>query len=740
MSHSAAMLLRRFPALHQLAGRAGRRRRVPFIPQAAVADCGATCLAMVLALHGKEVPIAEVREQVGVGRDGSDALGILTAARCFGLRGRGVQVEDLEALRFLPKGSILHWNFSHFVVLDEVEASRVVVVDPAAGRRVVSRDELRRAFTGVALLFETTEDFATSDPRPTGLWRYMRQILEERDPLGRVLLISAVLQILALSTPLLIGLLVDRVVPRGDLQLLTVLCVGLAGLVVFGFLASLVRSFLALQLRTRLDARMTLGFLDHLVSLPFSFFQQRSAGDLMMRLNSNTTIRETLTSSALTGVIDGVLVSLYLVLLLLTHVQMGVLVLCLGLLRVGMYVAIKRRTRELMSMSLEAQARSRGYQVEMFSGIETLKTMGAEERAVEHWSNLFVDELNVSISQGRLSAVFDSLLNAVGVASTFLILAFGAFQVLEGELTLGTMLATNALAAGFLGPLSALVSIGLQLQLLGSYLERINDVLDTPREQEGEETSPPGTLAGRITLEGVSFRYAGKGPLVVNEVDLAIEPGSFVAVVGASGAGKSTLANLLVGLYPPTAGTISYDGRDLASLDLRSVRRQLGIVHQQPYLFGLSVRDNIAMADPSLPLSRVVEAAKLAHVHDDVMAMPMGYDTVIADGGASLSGGQRQRLVLARALVHRPAIMLLDEATSSLDAVTEQAIQQELAQLRCTRLVIAHRLSTIQAADQILVMEGGRIIERGKHGKLLERGGAYARLVAAQVAEGCNET
>ena len=711
------------------------RRRIPCVRQMEDADCAAACLAMVLGCFDKRVDLRELRDVMGSGRDGVNGLSIVTTARAYGLWARGVQA-DLDDLRHLPRGSILHWEFSHFVVFERTTRNGIRVIDPAHGRRTVSMDTLRRAYTGVAIIFEPTDRFDRGSSGARGTWRYLRPMLGQSKNMVRIIATSLIIRLAALGLPLLTALVVDEIVPRDDYHLLLVLSVGIVAVVGYQFLSAFLRANLLLELQTRLDMGLTMGFIDHLVKLPYSFFLRRSAGDLMMRLQSNTAVRDILTTGTMSAVLDGAFASLYLILLFVVSPVLAGVVLMLALFEIATMVMSWRRSQRLMSASLQAQADTQSYAYELLAGIETLKASGAEHRAADHWSGLFVDQVNVALTRGRLTAAVNSIMSTLRFAAPLVLLMVGAFQVLAGNISLGAMLSAAALGAGFLDPLATMVSSGLQLQQLASYMQRINDVLDTPREQHGERVRPAPRLSGQIRADDVSFSYGTLAPTVVSNVSLEIQPGQHIGIVGRSGSGKSTLAHLLLGLYRPTSGRIEFDCQDLAGLDAGSVRRQLGIVTQRPYLFGSSIRQNIALTSPELPLEAVIEAARIACVHDDIAAMPMGYDTQLHDGGASVSGGQRQRIALARALAPRPSILLLDEATSELDTVTEQNIYANLSAISSTIIVIAHRLSTVRNADLILVMDEGRIVEAGTHEQLVSRQGVYTALVHAQSGAG----
>ncbi|MBO0679150.1 peptidase domain-containing ABC transporter [Mycolicibacterium sp. S2-37] len=711
-----------------------RRGAIPYIAQTEMADCGAAALTMALGYYGRHVPLAEMHEVTGTGRDGIDALRLAEAAGSYGLRARGVATE-LDDLGVLPKGSVLHWGESHFVVLDSTSRQGVTIVDPMAGRYRVTWAAANDLYSGVAILLEPTPSFAEGGRRAPGALHHAGRLLRRSSGIGRVLLTSVLVRLMALAVPILTGVVVDQVVPAGDGHLLTVLVAVMAALIAYSVIATFLRAHLLLRLRSRLDVDMTLGFLEHLVDLPYAFFLKRSSGDLMMRLRSNATVREILTSGTIAALLDGVLASLYLVGIVILSPVLGGLVALLAAAQVGVLLAARRRNQHLMGESLATEAKSQSYAYEMFSAVETLKAAGAERRAVSHWTNLFIAELNVSLRRGRLSAAVETATHGLALLSPIAVLLVGANLVRTGELSLGTMLALAALATAFLEPLATLVATALQLQLLGSYLSRLDDVFNTPTETSGREVRHAPALTGALRAEGLTFRYQPSAPPVVDAVDLEVEPGKVLAIVGRSGSGKSTLGRLLLGLYTPSAGRVLVDDVDLATLHPRSVRSQIGVVTQDPYIFGLSIRENVALVDPGLSLERLQEAAKLAGIAEDIAAMPMGWDTPLVDAGASLSGGQRQRLALARALAARPRILLLDEATSNLDTVTEAQVHANIAGLGCTVIVIAHRLATVIDADHIVVMDTGRVVEVGSHRELMAAEGYYAQLVAGQLVD-----
>ncbi|MEU6424326.1 peptidase domain-containing ABC transporter [Microbispora sp. NPDC046973] len=661
-------------------------RRVPVVLQNTPTECGAACLAMVLSHHGHRVTLTELSERLGVGRDGLSARALLQGAREHGLKARGFSL-DPEDLARVPLPAVAHWEFNHFVVVERWSPDRVDIVDPGQGRRRLTQEEFSAAFTGVLLVFEPGEGFRRGSSSLAGAWRreFVRTLLRRRRGLlVQVIAASLLLQVLGLALPLLTELLLDTVIPRGASALLPLLGVGV--------------------------------------------LTRRGTGDLVTRATSVTTLRELLTGQIVTALLDGPLAVGYLALVYLRDPVFGAALTGVVALQSALLAVMSRRVHRLAQQELAALSASQSSLIQTISGIETLKASGAERRAMEQWSSHFARQLDADVRSGLTHGLLEAALSAIRVITPLGLLWLGTWRVLDGQLSAGALIGLNAVVLAALTPLASLMA-GLQsLQQAGARFDRLTDILaSTPEPSQGIEVL---RLRGAIELRDVGFRHDPRGPWTVRGVSVTIHPGQKVALVGASGSGKSTLARLLLALHAPVEGEIRYDGVPAAELNLSTLRRQFGVVTQDVALFNGSIRDNIALNDPDAPLERITQAAELAALHDEITAMPMGYETVLTDGGG-LSGGQRQRLALARAVLARPKVPLLDEATSNLDSATEAAVEANLARLPQTRIVIAHRLSTVRDADLILVLDSGRVVQRGTHDQLMAQGGAYAALVAA---------
>ena len=741
-SHNAvAAVLRkigraRTPAsCHARSSRVWRRKRLPVILQINRLECGAACLAMVLSSFGRRTSLSECSRRLQIGRNGVTARKLVETARDFGLEAKAYSAESVD-LEHIALPAIAHWNFNHFLVVEAWSPTTVRVIDPATGRLALSASEFDAGFTGVVLTFVPSRRWtSSSDKAQASRIRCVANILRGNySSLGQIVGTSLILQVLGLTMPLVSKILVDDVFGLDTSSTLTLVGVGITVLVLCHAVMAYLRAMLLLSLETRCDIRLMTGFLEHVLALPLRFFQERATGDLLMRLSSNVTLRQAFTTQTVSALLDGCLVATYLAILFAVRPSFGAVVCCAGIAQAGMLLIATAPSHRLLERELAGAAASQTYLVQVLSGIETVKASAAEQRALAHWSNLFHRHQNVFVRRAQLSAIVGTAVSTLNMATPLVLLWMGTAAVVEGHLTVGTMLGLNMLAVAFLTPLASLVSSFQQLQLAGAHVDRITDVLDSPVEQAPDRVYDAPPRVTRIEARRVAFRYEGGGPPVLRDISVTIEPGQKIALVGRTGSGKSTLAKLLLAMHMPDDGELLYEGTPVQLLDFRNLRSKCGVVLQDPFLFSGSLRENIAFNNPSISLEAVINASRIACIHDEIMRMPMGYETRLADGGAGLSGGQRQRVALARAVAHAPSILLLDEASSHLDAVTEQEVDRNLSKLTCTRIVIAHRLSTIRNSDLILVLDNGTIVERGSHYELFEKGGIYCDLVRSQTA------
>jgi HlyB family type I secretion system ABC transporter len=712
-------------------------QKYPFVKQQSRMDCGVACIAMISRYWGKRFSINQIRPLANVDRDGTSLWGLVTAAESLGFSTRPVK-GTLDGLAQQPLPAIAHWQGNHYITVYAVKRRKVIVSDPAKGRCTLSHAQFQDGWTGYTLLLQPTHTLKDTPEAQSDLWRFIELLKPHRWVFLEVLLASLLIQVFGLCIPIFTQTLLDQVVVQRSVSTFFAAGTGLLLFSLFGLLMKSLRRYLLFHTANRIDLSLAVGFIGHAFRLPQRYFDTRYVGDITSRINENRTIRRFLASDSLITLIDLVMVFVYFGLMFWYSWQLAmtaaILFPVLAIFTLITTPFLKRVSREIFT----AKTKEGNYLIEALTGITTIKSLGIERLIRWHWEELFNQSIKTNFSgqllRERLTLVSDFL----ETSGTRLIFLFGVWQVINGQLTIGQLFAFNMLLGNVFGPFQRLTSLWNDFQEVVIAVERLNDVLNSPPEEDGQSLLLPALppMQGHIEFQQVTFRYNPESDRnTIENISFEVLPGQTVAIIGRSGSGKTTLSKLLLGLYPIASGHILVDGYDIETISKSSLRRQVGVVDQETFLFGGTIRENINLAYPSATPEEIREAARQAGADQFINELPLKYETPIGEGGGMLSGGQRQRLAIARALLGNPRLLILDEATSSLDTESERIIQTNLNSIlkNRTTLVIAHRLSTIRNADLILVLDRGVLIERGTHEDLMARRGQYFYLNQQQL-------
>ncbi len=712
------------------------RVKTPTVLQMEAVECGAAALGIILAYYGRIVPLEELRVACGVSRDGSNAANLLKAARAYGLTAKGYY-QEVETLQTLRPPLIIFWNFCHFLVVEGFGKDKVFLNDPATGPRTVTWDEFDASFTGIAIACEPGPEFKRGGRKPNLLVSLYRRLARSAPAVTYVVIAGLALTALGLVIPAFTRTFLDQILVA-DQDWIVPLLVAMGVATVLRALATALQQHCLLRLEAKLAVEMAGGFLRHLLSLPVEFFMQRHAGDLNTRMAINDRVARLLAGDLGNALLNVVVIGFYALLMAQYDIVLTVLGVTIALVN---FLALRYISRQRIDNSqrlLTDRGKLNSVTVGGMQTIETIKATGGESDFFARWAGHHVKFLN---SQERAGAVIQSL-NALPpllmALSTAAILTLGGFRVMEGVLSIGMLVAFQALMTSFLTPVNQMVTLGGTLQDVEGDMNRLDDVF---RYRPDPQVAAPATasaldfppkLAGYLELRGVTFGYSRLAPPLIEGLHLSLKPGDRVALVGGSGSGKSTVAKLVAGLYEPWEGEILFDGRSRATIPRSVLTSSVAMVDQDIFLFEGTVRDNLTLWDSTIPETDVVQAAKDACIHADIVSRPGGYDHFVEEMGRNFSGGQRQRLEIARALAGNPTILVLDEATSALDPLTEQLIDEALRRRGCTCLIVAHRLSTIRDCDEIIVLERGKVVQRGTHDEMIRVDGPYATLIRSE--------
>ncbi|UKE70908.1 peptidase domain-containing ABC transporter [Xanthomonas cerealis pv. cerealis] len=690
----------------------GRRRAVPLIHQMEAAECGLACLAMVAGYHGSEIDLRAMRRRFSSSMKGVTLARIVAIAHSMGFTARPVKGE-LSYLAEAPTPCILHWDLSHFVVLCEISSKHFVVHDPARGRIEMTLAEASRHFTGILLELAPNEEFKQEKSDAKIPWR--RLIGNHRgiaSSLTQLMLLALVIELFALALPFQIQWVMDSVLVTQDKDLLFLITIGFSVLVIFQAGIGIIRAWIVSWLGASLISQWIGNLFAHLLRLPADFFEKRHMGDIVSRFSSASVIQSTLTGSLVTALLDGILGGLSLLVMAVYSIPLTLVVVSAFAIYGSLRAASYRRLRRANEEQLIFSARQQTELMESVRGIKTIKLANKQVERTIRLRNATVEMADRGMVAQRVTLAFQAISQLVFGMQRVILIGIGAYLIIGSEFSAGMIVAFLAYADHFSQKSISFIDKVVELRMVRMHGGRIADIVSNDAEED-----VPGCRSGELhqrhtlAVQDLSFRYSDSEPFTLSKINFVIEPGEVVAITGVSGSGKSTLVKLLLGLLTPTEGAVEIDGIDIRRYGLAEYRDLLGAVMQEDSLFAGTIADNIAFFDRDVTLEKVVEAAKLAELHDDIIAMPMGYESLVGDMGSSLSGGQRQRLVLARALYRTPRILILDEATSQLDQACETRIDRAVRQLDISRIIISHRPSTIAMADRVLRIEGGHVRE-----------------------------
>ncbi|EOK5164350.1 colicin V synthesis protein [Escherichia coli] len=679
------------------------QRRVPVIHQTETAECGLACLAMICGHFGKNIDLIYLRRKFNLSARGATLAGINGIAEQLGMATRALSLE-LDELRVLKTPCILHWDFSHFVVLVSVKRNRYVLHDPARGIRYISREEMSRYFTGVALEVWPGSEFQSETLQTRiSLRSLINSIYGIKRTLAKIFCLSVVIEAINLLMPVGTQLVMDHAIPAGDRGLLTLISAALMFFILLKAATSTLRAWSSLVMSTLINIQWQSGLFDHLLRLPLAFFERRKLGDIQSRFDSLDTLRATFTTSVIGFIMDSIMVVGVFVMMLLYGGYLTWIVLCFTTIYIFIRLVTYGNYRQISEECLVREARAASYFMETLYGIATVKIQGMVGIRGAHWLNMKIDAINSGIKLTRMDLLFGGINTFVTACDQIVILWLGAGLVIDNQMTIGMFVAFSSFRGQFSERVASLTSFLLQLRIMSLHNERIADIALHEKEEKKPEIEIVAHM-GPISLEtnGLSYRYDSQSAPIFSALSLSVAPGESVAITGASGAGKTTLMKVLCGLFEPDSGRVLINGIDIRQIGINNYHRMIACVMQDDRLFSGSIRENICGFAEEMDEEWMVECARASHIHDVIMNMPMGYETLIGELGEGLSGGQKQRIFIARALYRKPGILFMDEATSALDSESEHFVNVAIKNMNITRVIIAHRETTLRTVDRVI--------------------------------------